>query len=96
MQENNKYNIKLFLIKLFAISIAIILIINVIFNTIFADKLDFLNKLMSLNSKQNIEIFKNKLRKEIKNGLSKERILNEEDKKLIIQIINKVKEELKE
>lgn len=96
MQENNKYNIKLFLIKLFAISIAIILIINVIFNTIFADKLDFLNKLMSLNNKQNIEIFKNKLRKEIKNGLSKERILNEEDKKLIIQIINKVKEELKE
>jgi len=96
MQENNKNNIKLFLIKLFAISIAIILIINVIFNTIFADKLDFLNKLMSLNNKQSIEIFKNKLRKEIKNGLSKERILNEEDKKLIIQIINKVKEELKE
>lgn len=96
MQENNKYNIKLFLIKLFAISIAIILIINVIFNTIFADKLDFLNKLMSLNNKQNIEIFKNKLRKEIKNGLSKERILNEEDKKLIIQIINKIKDELKE
>lgn len=96
MQENNKNNIKFFLIKLFAISLAIILIINVIFNTIFADKLDFLNKLMSLNNKQNIQILKNKLRKEIKNGLSKERILNEEDKKLIIQIINKIKNELKE
>lgn len=88
-------NLKFFLIKLTAITIAIILIINITYNLILADKLEIINQLISLNKKENIEIIKNKIRKEIKNSLKKEKIIKEEDKELINDLINKIKNELK-
>ena len=63
-QKENKNEIKKFLIKLVAISFAIILIINVTYNLIFADKLESLNILLSLNKKENIELIKDKIRTE--------------------------------
>ena len=54
---NNKPNIKIFFIKLIAISVAIIVIINMTYNLIFADNFNAINKLLSLNEKKNIEKF---------------------------------------
>ena len=69
-KENNN-EIKKFLIKLIAVTFAIIIIINISYNLIFADKLEKLNMIFSLNEKENIELIKDKLRLEINKGLKK-------------------------
>ena len=51
-QKDNKEEIKKFVIKLIAITVSIIIIINVSFNTIFADKLNAINMIFSLNEKE--------------------------------------------
>ena len=94
--KNNKPNLKIFFIKLLAISLAIIIIINVTYNLIFSDKLDVLNKLLTLNEKENIEKVKDKIKLEIEKGLSKEKILKKEDAKLLKKFYIKVKKELDE
>jgi len=94
--KNNKLNLKIFFVKLIAISLAIIIIMNVTYNLIFADKLDVLNKLLTLNEKENIEKVKDKIKLEMEKGLSKEKILKEEDAKLLKNFYTKVKKELDE
>jgi len=94
--KNNKLNLKIFFIKLLAISLAIIIIINMTYNLIFADKLDAINKLLTINEKENIEKVKDKIKLEIEKGLSKEKILKEEDAKLLKKFYIKVKKELDE
>ena len=94
--ENDKANLKIFFVKLIAISLAIIIIISMTYNLIFADKLDMINKLLTLNEKENIEKVKDKIRLEIEKGLSKEKILKEEDAKLLKKFYIKVKKELDE
>ena len=92
-QNNEKGDLKKFFIKLIAIIIAVIIIINISYNLIFADKLENINKLFSLNNKDNIEQVKNKIRLEIKSGLDKDKILNEEDKILLYKFYLKLKNE---
>ena len=94
--KNNKPNLKIFFVKLVAISLAIIIIINVTYNLIFADKLDAINKLLTINEKENIEKVKDKIKLEIEKGLSKEKILKKEDAKLLKKFYIKVKKELDE
>jgi len=96
MSQNNKSNLKIFLIKLLAITLSIIIVINITYNLIFAEKFENINKLFTINNKENIEEAKNKIRSEIKNGLSKEKILNEEDKILLYQLYLKIKNEFKD
>ena len=95
-QNNEKGDLKKFFIKLIAIIIAVIIIINTSYNLIFEDKLENINKLFSLNNKDNIEQIKNKIRLEIKSGLDKDKILNEEDKILLYKFYLKLKNEFKE
>ena len=52
------------------------------------------NELEKLQSKENIEVIKNKLREELRNAVSKENYLSAEDAKLINEFINKLKKEL--
>ena len=59
-------------------------------------KLENINKLFSLSNKDNIEQIKNKIRLEIKSGLDKDKILNEEDKILLYKLYHKTKDEFKE
>ena len=92
-QKENKNELKRFLIKLVAISFAIILIINITYNLILADKLENLNILLSLNKKENIEMIKDKIRSEINNGLKKDQILHNEDKELLLKLYKKLKNE---
>ena len=92
--KKNKKELKNFFIKLSSIVIAIIILINVTYNLIFADKLESINKVLMLSDKSNINSLKDKIRLEIKQGLEKERILNDEDAALIYKFYHKIKKEL--
>jgi len=96
MNQDNKKDLKSFFIKLTALTFAIIVIINVTYNLIFAEKFENINKLLSLNNKENIEIIKNKIRLEMKKGLLKDKIINEEDKVLFYKFYLKIKNEFQE
>ncbi len=95
-EKGNQTDLKKFLIKLVAITFAIIIIINVTYNLIFADKLENINKILLLNKKENIESIKDKIRSELKQGLEKDQILNREDKLLIYKFYLKIKNEFKD
>ena len=95
-KDKNKSEIKKFLIKLAAITFAIIIIINVTYNVIFAEKLENINKLLMLNNKESIDNVKDKIRLEIEKCLNKDNILNEEDKILLYKLYLKIKNEFKE
>ena len=96
MNQNNKTDLKRFFIKLAAITFAIIVIINVTYNLIFAEKLENINKFLSLNNKENIELVKGKIRVEMKKGLLKDKIMNKEDKVLLYKFYLKIKNEFQE
>ena len=97
MNKNiNRNKLKKFFIKLIAITFAIIVVINVTYNLIFAEKFENINKLLSLNNKENIELIKDKIRLEIKKGLLKDKIINEEDKVLFYKFYMKIKNEFQE
>ena len=96
MSDRNQNNLKIFFIKLIAVTFSIIIIINVTYNLILADKLENINKLLQLNKKENIESVKNKIRSEIQSGLDKENLLNKEDKILIYNFYKKIRKEFDE
>ena len=95
MSQDNKSNLKKFFIKLAAITLSIIIIINITYNLIFADKIESINKLFSLN-KDTVEIIKDKIRLEIKSGLTKDKIINDKDKVLLYKFYLKLKSEFEE
>ncbi len=86
-------NLKVFFIKLIAITFSVIIIINVFYNVFLSDKLDILSKLSSLD-KETAEVIKDKIRSELKSGLEKERILSDDDALLIKNFIEKISSEL--
>ena len=55
-QDNNKTDLKKFFIKLFAITLSIVIIINITYNLIFAKQFENINKFLSLNNKESIEL----------------------------------------
>ena len=91
-----KNNLKIFFIKLASITISIIVIINVIYNLILADKLEKINSLFELDKSKFRNDLRVKIRKEIQNGLEKENILNKEDKILIYNLYKKIQKEFEE
>ena len=95
-QKSNKSSLKTFFIKLAAITVSVIIIINMSYNLFFSEKLENINKVLTLNNKESIEEIKDKIRLEIKNGLDKEKILNDEDAVLLNKLYLKLIKELKE
>ena len=99
-KENSKKisqnNIKSFLIKLISISIASVIVVNLIFNLIFAEKLEKLDKVLLLNKSQSRNEMKEKLRNELTDGLNKEHMIAEEDKILLYKIYLKIKKEFED
>ena len=93
-EDNKNTSLKIFFIKLISITLAVVIIINIIYNLLFAEKLEKAFFLLSLNEKSNIEIVKNKIRNELQSGLEKEKILNQKDKELIMNLYLKIKDEL--
>ncbi len=94
--DNNKGDLKRFIIKLVMVTLSIIIIINVTYNLIFAEKFENINKLLQLNNKDNIEKMKDKMRDEIREGLTKDKIFSDEDKKLLYKFYIKVRNEFEE
>ena len=97
-RENSKKisrnNLKSFFIKLASISIAIVIVINILFNLIFAERLEKIDKILFLDKKEKNRIeFKQKIRNEISKGLNKENMIAEEDKKLLYKLYLKIKKE---
>ena len=95
-EDNEKSNLKKFFIKLIAITFSIIIIINVTYNLIFAEKFETIDKLLSLSDKESVELIKNKIRSEIKKGLLKDKIISDEDKILFYDFYQKIKNEFQE
>ena len=97
MKENNdKATLKKFFIKLIAITFSVIIIINITYNLIFAEKFESIDKLLSLSDKKSVELIKNKIRSEMKKGLLKDKIINDEDKILFYKFYQKAKKEFQE
>tara|TARA_Y100000590_G_scaffold218629_1_gene247615 strand:+ start:666 stop:962 length:297 start_codon:yes stop_codon:yes gene_type:complete len=93
---DQKGNLKIFFIKLASVTFAIIIIINVIFNLIFADKIEKIDQILSLDKSKFRNELREKIRNEIRNGLEKDKILNEEDKILLYNLYKKLEQEFKE
>ena len=91
-QENNKdmqqRGYKSFFVKLVAISIAIVIVINLLFNLIFSERLEKMDKIFSLD--------RNKIRSELSKGLNKENMIAEEDKIILYKIYLKIKREFED
>ena len=88
-----QHNRKFFLIKLVSISIASVIVINLLYNLIFAEKLNKIDKILSLNESKIRNEMKEKIRNELSDGLNKENIIAEEDKILLYKIYLKIKKE---
>ena len=88
-----KENLRSFFIKLVAISIAVIIIINLIFNILLGERLEKMDQIMSLSDSTSREEVKKKIRSELNKGLEKDYIFSEEDRVLIYKIYKKIKKE---
>lgn len=93
MQKNKPHNLKSFFIKLVSISIAIIVIVNVVFNLIFAERLAKIDKIFSILEVPERKNLKNNIINELEKGLEKDHLINIEDKKIIFKVYKKIKEE---
>jgi len=91
-----KENLKSFFVKLVAISIAVIIIINLIFNILLGERLEKIDKLISLSDSSTRNEIKLKIRSELDKGLNKEKIFSEDDKILIYKVYKKIKKEFKD
>ena len=94
-KKTSKKNLKFFFIKLFSISIAIILIINFLFNMILSERLEGIDTILSINDRNARFEIRNQIREEIEKGLSKENLISEQDKILLFKLYLKIKEEFK-
>lgn len=82
---------KTFLYKTSIIAIVVFIIFQITIGSVTRK----INKsLNNIQSKENIEKIKTKIRSEIKNSLKKEKILNDDDKILIKSFLNKIINEI--
>ena len=92
-ESSSQKGLKKFFIKLVSISIAVIIIVNLIFNLIFAERLEKIDKILLLSKKQSRIEAQEKIREEIKKGLNKKSLISEEDKILLYKLYLKLKKE---
>ena len=91
-----KENLRPFFIKLFAISIVVIIVINLIFNILLGERLEKIDKIISLGDSSTRNDIKLKIRSELNKGLDKENIFSKEDKVLIYKIYKKIQKEFED
>ena len=92
-EATSQAGLKNFFIKLISITLAIFIIINLIYNLIFAERLEKMDEILLLDKKQFRTEMKEKIRDEIKDGLKKENMIAEEDKILLYKMYLKIKKE---
>ena len=100
IDNNNKTtsqkSLKIFFVKLIAIAITILILINLIFNLFFAERLENIDKILLLNKNEFRSEIKEKIREELNSGLSKENLIYEEDKILLYKLYQKLKKEFQD
>ena len=84
---------KQFYIKLISITVAVILVLNVIYNLMFAEQMEGIKNVLSLSDNEVRRDLREKIREEAKAALEKENIINEEDKVILYKLYNKIKKE---
>ena len=92
---NKDNNLKIFFIKLISITIAIIIIINVLFNLVISN-VGFIEKLVSFSEVENRIEHADELRNDLNKLLEKDSIIKEEDRILLYKLYKKLKSEFKE
>ena len=95
-ESNSQKNLKSFFIKLISISIASVIVINLIFNLIFAERLEKFDRVLSIGRSDIRYDLQEKIRNELNDSLSKENILYEEDKILLYKLYQKLIREFKD
>ena len=95
-KNNQQKSLKVFFIKLISISVAIVIVINLIFNLIFSERLEKIDKILLLDDSAYRNVMKDKIRKELNKSLSKENSLYEEDKILLYKFYQKLKKEFQD
>lgn len=84
---------KQFFIKLISITFAIILIINVLYNLLLAEKLEGINNLLSLSQNEVRRDLREKIRNEAEKALKKDNVLAPEDKIILYKLFKKIQRE---
>ena len=92
-KSSSRKDLKIFFIKLISVSIAIFIVVNLIFNIIFAERLEKIDKILLLDKNQFRHEIKEKIKNELADNLNKENMLYEEDKILLYKIYRKLKKE---
>ena len=84
---------KIFLLKTIIIFFSVLILFKLTIGSLYNNlQRNFEDKF----SKDNVIFFKDKIKKEMNNGLKKDRILEKEDAKLIKEFIDKIRKELNE
>ena len=102
MDENNinksvqQKSLKIFFVKLISTSIVIIIVVNLIFNLIFAERLEKLDKILLLDRSDVRQDMRSKIRNELNDALKKDNLIYEEDKILLYKLFQKIKKEFQD
>ena len=89
-EYSSQKNLKIFFIKLISIAIMIFILINLIFNLFFAERMKNIDKILLLNKKEFRSEIREKIKEELNSGLSKENLIYEEDKILLYKLYQKL------
>ena len=95
-KSNSQKSLKSFFIKLISVSIASVIVINLIFNMIFAERLEKLDKVLSIGRSDVRYDMQEKIRNELNDSLAKENMLYEEDKILLYKLYQKLIQEFQD
>jgi|TARA_Y100000310_G_C20676517_1_gene813395 hypothetical protein len=100
IDNNNKItsqkSLKIFFIKLISTAIIIFILVNLIFNLFFAERLENIDKILLLNKNEFRSEVREKIREELNSGLSKENLIYEEDRILLYKLYQKLKKEFQD
>ena len=95
-KNDSKKSLKTFFIKLISISIAILVLINLIFNLFFAERLERIDKILLLDKNEFRHEMKEKIREELNSNLDKDNLIYEEDKILLYKLYQKLIKEFQD
>ena len=95
-KNSSSKSLKIFFIKLISISIAILIIVNLIFNLLFAERLEKIDKLLLLDKNEFRNEIKEKIREELNSSLDKDNLIYEEDKILLYKLYQKLIKEFQD
>ncbi len=95
-KESTQNSLKPFLIKLISVSFAVIVVISILFNMIFAERLEKIDNILFLDQSRMRSEVKDKIRSELSKGLNKENMISEEDKILLYKLYLKIKKEFED